>query len=272
MWDIMNEPLWNDYYNKASGDLKQQHEAEITAFVRYYLILVKKIDPVNALTVGYAFSSELEGSADLVDVLTFHNYSPTRSAIEAAYKTAEDVSKKYNKPVMNSETGCIARANPYDVVLQIAEKHHTGWYLFNLIIQGYWSEVHGIFYPDGTVRDPATVSAIMGFYRNRNLETMVRPLPNREGEANKALEAIEGALKDDPDSFRHKTQSTDKLLDAAEYAANLLESAEMVPMTIPPSAQIQYWRLQPPEKRDRAAIRAFAYKLGQELKKDRELY
>jgi hypothetical protein len=272
MWDIMNEPLWNDYYNNATGDVKKQHEAEITAFVRYYLTLVKKFDAVNALTVGYAFSSELEGSADLVDVLTFHDYMPTRSAIEAAYKTAEDVSKKYNKPMMNSETACIARANPYDVVLQIAQEHHTGWYLFNLIIQGYWGEVHGIFYPDGTVRDPAIISAIMGFYRNRDLSSTIRPVPNREGHAEKAIKAIEDSLKDDPDTFRHKAQSTDKVLEAAEYAANLLESSEMVPMIVPPSAQIQYWRSLPPEKRDRAAIRAFAYDLGLQLKKWCQLY
>jgi hypothetical protein len=272
MWDIMNEPLWNDYYNKSTGDEKKQHADEITAFVRYYVTYVKKIDSVNALTVGYAFSSELEGSADLVDVLTFHDYMPTRREIEAAYKIAEDVSKKYGKPMMNSETACIARANPYDVVLQIAEEHHTGWYLFNLIIGGYWGEVHGLFYPDGTVRDPAIISAVMGFYRNRDLNTIIRPVPNREGHAEKALKAIQDALADDPNTFRHTTQSTDKLLDAAEYAANLLESSEMVPMIVPPSAQIQYWRQLPPEKRDRAAIRAFAYDLGLQLKKWCQLY
>lgn len=168
MWDIMNEPLWNDYYNKAPGKEKQQREAEITAFVRYYIGYVKKIDPVNAVTVGYAFSSELQGSADLVDVLSFHDYTPTRAEVEAAYRTAEEVSKKYGKPVLNTETACIARANPYDEVLQIAQEHHMGWYLFNLMIGGYWGEVHGIFYPDGTVRDPSIVAAVMGFYRNRN--------------------------------------------------------------------------------------------------------
>ena len=272
MWDIMNEPLWNDYFNNANGEDKKQHGDQITAFVRYYVTFVKKVDPANATTVGYAFSKELEGSADLVDVLTFHDYTPTRSEIEAAYKIAEDAARKYNKPLMNSETACIARANPYDVVLQIAEQHHTGWYLFNLIIQGYWGEVHGLFYPDGTVRDPAIISAIMGFYRNRNLDTMIRPQPNREGHAEKALKAIEDALKDDPNTFRHTTQPTDKLLDAAEYAANLLESSEMVPMIVPPSAQIQYWRDQPSEKRDRAAIRAFAYDLGLQLKKWCQLY
>ncbi|MEJ2147381.1 MAG: hypothetical protein P8020_19845 [Acidobacteriota bacterium] len=29
------------------------------------------------------------------------------------------------------------------------------------MIQGYWGEIHGLFYPDGTIRDPATIAAIM---------------------------------------------------------------------------------------------------------------
>ena len=272
MWDIMNEPMTNDYVGHAAADQKQPRQDEITAFVRYYLGVVKKFDAANALTVGYNYSYQLEGSADLVDVLSFHEYTTLRSTIEASYKTAEDVSKKYGKPMLNTETACIARSNPYDVVLQISEEHKTGWYLFNLMIQGYWGEVHGLFYPDGTIRDPAIIAAVMGFYRNRDLNTMIRPVPNREGHAEKALKAIQDALGDDPNTFRHTTQPTDKLLDAAEYAANLLESAEMVPMIVPPSAQIQYWRQQPPEKRDRAAIRAFAYDLGLQLKKWCQLY
>lgn len=272
MWDVMNEPLWNDYYNKATGEEKQQHADEITAFVRYYLQLVKKIDPVNALTVGYAFPSELNGSADLVDVLSFHNYTPTRASVENAYRTAEEIGERFGKPILNTETGCIARANPYDEVLQIAAEHKTGWYLFNLMIGGYWGQIHGIFYPDGTVRDPSTIAAIMGFYRNRNLDTMVRAVPNREGQAEKAIQEIEDALKEDRSVFGHTPVSTDKILDAAEHAANLLEAAEMIPMNVPPTAQILYWRQQPPEKRDREAIRKFAYQLGLELKKDSQLY
>ena len=274
MWDIMNEPLWNDYYNNATGDTKQQHRAEIAAFVRHYLNFVKKIDPVNAVTVGYAFSSEMEDSADLVDVLSFHDYTPTRASVEDAYRTAEEIAKKYGKPLLNTETACIARANPYDEVLQIAEEHKTGWYLFNLMIGGYWGEVHGIFYPDGTVRDPSIVAAIMGFYRNRDLDTIVRALPNREGHAEKALQEIEDALKQDKGTLGHPraAASMERILDAAEHAANLLEAAQMVPMNVPPTAQILYWRRQPPEKLDREAIRKLAYELGLELKKDCQLY
>lgn len=77
--------------------------------------------------------------------------------------------------ILNTETACIARANPYDLALQIATAHKTGCYLFNLIIGGYWGEIYGIFYPEGTVRDPSIVAAIMGFYRNRDLNT-IRPI------------------------------------------------------------------------------------------------
>lgn len=272
MWDIMNEPFTNSYYEGASGDEKQQREAEITGFVRYYLSYVKKLDPANAVTVGYTFSSQLEPTADLVDVLSFHDYTTLRSTVESAYRTAEEVSRKVAKLILNTETGCIARGNPYDMGLEIAEKHKTGWYLFNLIIKGYWGEIHGLFYPDGTVRDPAIIAAVMGFYRNRDSNTIVKPVPNREGHADRALKDIEAALKDDPSSFGHTKTPTDKLLDAAEEAANLLEAAEMVPMYALPSAQIRFWRKQPPEKRDRDAIRVFVYDLGLTLKKSCLLY
>lgn len=43
-------------------------------------------------------------------------------------------------------------------------------------------------------------------------------------------------------------------------------------MDLPPSAQIEYWREQPPEKRDRDAIRAFTHELGLPLKKQCLLY
>lgn len=272
MWDIMNEPFTNDYYDRATGDEKKQHEAEITAFVRYYLTDVKKLDPVNAITVGYTFSRQLEPTADLVDVLTFHDYTNTRASVEEVYRIAEEVSKKIGKPMMNSETGCIARGNPYDMVLEIAQEHKTGWYLFNLIISGYWGEIHGLFYPDGTIRDPATIAAVMGFYRNRDVSKIIRPVPNREGAADRAVKAIEAALKGTQSDFRAARTPTDKILDAAEQAANLLEAAEMVPMYAPPTAQIRFWRAQPPEKRDQEAIRAFAYDLGLTLKKYCLLY
>ena len=272
MWDIMNEPLWNDYVNEAPAEAKEQRIAEITGFTRYYIAYVKKLDPKNAITVGHVLAEHLKGEADLVDVLSFHDYTGLRSTIEAAYDTAQAYATRYKKPMMNTETGCIARANPYDLVLQIAEERHTGWYIFNLMVSGYWGEIHGIFYPDGTIRDPAIVAAVMGFYRNRKLDTIIRPVPNREGHVTGAIRAIEAALNDNPSTFRYAANSLDQLLDAAETAANLLEAAEMVPMYVPPTARIRFWRDQPPEQRDRNAIRAFAYELGLLLKQQNQLY
>jgi hypothetical protein len=273
MWDIMNEPLTNAYWGRASSEDRPKREAEITDFLRHYLIYVKELDPVNATTVGYEKSVQLEPTADLVDVITFHEYTQTRASIELSYTTAEEVAKRLgNKPRINTETACIARANPYDVVLEISEKHKTGWYVFELMIQGYWGEVHGLVYPDGTIRDPAIIAALFGFYRNRDVNTMVKPAPNREGHAEKALKMNEAALHDDPSTFNHRNNPTDKILDAAEYAANLLESAEMVAMYELPSARIQYWRSLPETKRDREAIRSLAYDLGLTLKRYCQLY
>ncbi len=273
MWDIMNEPEMNDYIQQATTEEEPARKAEIGDFVRHYVTLVNKLDPVTATTVGYGTSSWVDQSADLVDVITYHDYMPTRALVEANLQHALDVAKANgNKPVVNTETACIARANPYDMVLQIMDEHRVGWYVFQLMITGYWGPVHGIFYPDGTIRDPSIVAAVMGFFRNRDLETMVRPEPNREGQANRALQDLQRALTQDHSVFGNRQSPTDSLLDAAEYAANLLESAEEVPMIVPPTAQIKYWRSLPEDQRPREKIREFAYQLGNELKKWNQIY
>jgi hypothetical protein len=153
------------------------------------------------------------------------------------------------------------------MALEICEQHHVGWYLFELMVHGYWGDVHGIVYPDGTVRDPAIVAAIYGFYRNRDVATRVRPNPNKEGHIHRALKLVQEALADDVTLFLHKRKSSDDLLEAAEYCANLLEGSEMVPMVEPPTVKILAWRRQKEEERDVIAIRAFTYELAQTLKK-----
>lgn len=274
MWDIMNEPLTNNYLGNQWNPKQPDRNQELTGFLRHYVSYVKEVDPVDATTVGYNLADQMEPTADLVDVLSFHEYTPLRSTIEQSYQTAEEISKKFgNKPILNTETGCISRANPYDVVLQISQEHKTGWYLYNLIIRGYWAQVQGIFYPDGTVRDPSTIAAIMGIYRNRNLKTIVVPVPDRENHCRETLDLIGSALKsNNRNVFRYTNTPTDTLLNAAEEAANLLESAEMVPMDIPPSAQILYWRNQPENERDASKIRAYTYQIGLKLKKACMIY
>jgi hypothetical protein len=267
MWDIMNEPTCNDYYRQATPEERSEHEAKIWRFVRHFSQFVKDVDPQNAITVGNTFIQDTEPTADLVDVISFHDYLETRGRVERSYAMAESLSAKYGKPLINSELACLCRSNPYDMALEICERHHVGWYLFDLMVHGYWGDVHGIVYPDGTVRDPSIVAAIYGFQRNRDAASRVRPNPNKEGHVQLALKLVESALTDSNVLFQHQRRSTDDLLEAAEYCANLLEGGEMVPMIDAPTVRILAWRRQPEAERDREAIRAFTYDLAQTLKR-----
>ncbi len=280
MWDIMNEPSWNDYCNQASEEEKPKRIAEISAFLSHFTKYVKSLDPVNAITIGHTFAKDIEWCTD-VDVFSFHDYLPTRAKVEESYILAEKLSKKYNKPVLNSEIACVCRANPYDMAIEICESHKMGWYVFELMISGGWRDVHGLVYPDGTVRDPSIIAAIYGWHRNRDLNTRIKENPNREGHVQKAIDQLQAAL----DTASRGTQEnrsarglrgreapistldTDAVLEAAEYCANLLEASQMVPMHEPPTAKIQFWRSQPAEQRDQEAIYKFALELGQTMKK-----
>lgn len=266
MWDIMNEPSCN-VWMRDSGENRSDYWAKINTFLEHYCKLVKELDPDGCITIGHTFPADLEPSAAWVDVITFHDYTETRARINNAYQTAIACGKKYDKPVINSEMCCLCRANPYDVAIEIAMKYKVGFYVFNLIAEGYWGEVHGLIYPDGTVRDPAGVAAMYGFFRNRG-PNRIKAKPNREGYVYKALELLKESLTDTTGLFNNIPRTADEILEAAEYAANLLEANEMVPMIDPPSARILDWRAMPPEEREShiEEIRAFAYDLGKILK------
>ncbi len=273
MWDLMNEPSWNDYHNQASEAEKPKREAEIQAFLAHFNQYVKSIDPTNATTIGHTFAKDLEWCTN-VDVFSFHDYSETRQKVESSYILAESLAKKYNKPLLNTEMACVCRANPYDVALEVAERHKVGWYVFQLMVTpGGWGDVHGLVYRDGTIRDPSIIAALYGWHRNRDLNTMIEENPNREGHVQKALDQLRAALGSGSRGRGGRGRgpaaplNTDAVLEAAEYCANLLEAAQMVPMREPPTARIQFWRSQPPEQRDQAAIRKFALELGQTLEK-----
>lgn len=90
MWSIIDEPVKNDYFMKATGDEKQKRIDEITSFVRYCLTYVRNLDLANALTVGYEFSSQLDVVADMEDVVSSHDYKPLRSEIEASHGPAPE--------------------------------------------------------------------------------------------------------------------------------------------------------------------------------------
>ena len=122
-------------------------------------------------------------------------------------------------------------------------------------------------YPDGTVRDPATVAAMMGLFRKKTPDR-IRHNANKEGKANEAIERIRRAMTDHTKTFEYTRRPTDELLEAMEWAANILECCELVPMIDPPTAKIIEWRMQDPDALDVTEIRRFAYRLVEELRKN----
>ena len=265
MWDVMNEPSCNNWYKDASKEEQPARWEKISRFLKHYCDLIRELDPDGCITIGHTTPDDLEPSNAWVDVISFHDYSETRARINHAYDVALEAGKQYGKPVINSETCCLCRANPYDVAIETAMQRNTGFYVFNLVSEGYWGEVHGLIYPDGTVRNPDAVAALYGFFRNRT-SSRIKAKPNREGYVYRALKLLEESLTDDTGLFRNTPRTTDEILEAAEYAANLMECNEIVPMIDPPSAKIADWRAMPKEERNLEEVRKFAYELGKILK------
>jgi hypothetical protein len=103
-----------------------------------------------------------------------------------------------------------------------------------MIVRKGWGPVHGVFYEDGTVRDPSIAAAIMGFFRKRSLD-ILPAVPDKEGWVTKIIQQSEKWLKDENKNWKEG-------LDIAETSANLLESAELAAMRIPPTWEVDTFR------------------------------
>lgn len=265
IWDLMNEPSCNSYFEEKTDEEEHEKRAnKFWDFIRYYKKLLEKIAPDNLATIGHTFARDVEPTIDCVDVISFHDYSGTEAGIKDQFELARSISEKYGIPYMNTETGCIARANPYETVIRYCNEYGCGFYIFELMIEGYWNDIHGIFYPDGTIRDPATIAAFFGCYRNRT-STAILPNPDRENNVKYCINLIRNAMKDNNSNcFTYSRGSVQELLNACERGANLLEACELVPMADPPTKHINMWRTE--EKPDIVSIRKFAYELAEKLK------
>ena len=265
MWDVMNEPTYNGWIGGATDPNEKQRRKDKTfEFIRRACALVKELDPGSHVTLGCTGHDEAERTADCVDVLSFHDYSSTRGEIEANYARMEELGRKTGKCVMQSETGCTAYGNGYDMALEACEQHKFGWFFFNLIIGGYTETFHGVFYDDGTVRDPAAVAAMMGCYRKRDLDGIIPAMPFKPGKEYR-LRAVVAVLRRAIRADIRDMNARKRLFVEMERAANYLESCDMVPMAMPPTARIEAWRKmdEPPI----AEVRSFAELLARELEK-----
>ena len=261
-WDIANEPgytnnfvTWydeepayvQDYQERPDMETLRYRQEKTWEIVRHFCKYVKSKDPDHDIGVGNIFIYETEASktAELVDVIVFHDYSSTRKRLREALEYAKKMGEKYGKPVLDNEMCCLARANPYDMSIELHNEYQTGWYLFELMIgKDMWSRVHGVVYPDGTIRDPSIVSAISGFFRNRG-ESAVRSDVNQEDYVRRACILAQRTLHAarQNQGFDH-SNDVENLLEACEYIANLLEAGELVPMAYPPTARIASYRRQ----------------------------
>ena len=181
----------------------------------------------------------MKETAPAVDVLSFHDYSSTRAEIRANIAEAQAFAASVHKPVFNSEIACIGRANPYDMALEEFNRGHMGWYLWELTITHEWGNVHGVFYPDGTVRDPSIVAAIMGFYRNRGPNVVLED-PDRERWVQRAVTGGKAWLASPAPNWNEG-------LKQGEIEANILEAAQLVPMREPPTRALELLRNAPPD-------------------------
>lgn len=267
MFDAMNEPLCSDYINKAPAEEREARKAKIWAFLNRRLDQIKTWAPDCLVTVGYTTAWEIEETtARKLDVLSFHCYNDRREVIRNNFQLAKEWGEKLGIQVINTETGCLARANSYEMALEACSEFGIGWFLFELMIHGRCVDEHGIFYADGTIRDAATIAAMFGCFRNRGVNVPVVPTnPNREGKVDAALELIRSALKEyTSDAFDYRRSDKKKLLDACEVAANLLEACELTPMSELPTARIEKFRRD--DDADLWEIRKFAVSLADRLK------
>lgn len=226
-WDAANEPD-----NGARAGSEERTRRLVIASKTADLL--HAIDHRTPVTIGCVHVACMKETASAVDVLSWHDYSATRADIRSAIAEAQAFAASIHKPVFNSEIGCIGRANPYDVSLEEFQKARMGWYLWELTVTHEWGDVHGVFYPDGSVRDPSIAAAIMGFFRNRTANTVLEN-PDRERWVQRAVAGGKAWLAQASPDWREG-------LKQAEIEANLLEAAQLVPMREPPTRTVALLR------------------------------
>lgn len=259
MFDVHNEPLATTYVLKCDDPSeKGRRLKQIWGFVRHFAQFVKTEDPETPITVGIDRVDQTDEIGECVDVLSFHDYSPTYGDIEKTYDRAHAYSSQYRKPVVISELGCPARGNPYDIAIQIANRYRTGYFLWELMIgRNFWHDRTGVIYPDGTVRDPSIICAINGFFRKREDETLEYNI-NSEGNVSKLLKRADEWLQEDGD----RESGIEILTTMAFY----LESGELVPMTRLPTNEV--WKLKTGDRIGAEAISNLMHQWMKVLEED----
>ena len=226
LWDVVNEP--------ESGGAGGRWDF-VKHFVGYF-----RSRSATPTTVGVGSVCSLEevgGLAAAVDVLSFHSYHSTWELGLQRTELALALGRQHAKPVFNSETGCIARANAFDQTMEQAARNGIGFAVWELMVSDCADCTdqrrykHGLMYVDGTTRDPAAVAAVRGVYLNRGDNPVAPPAvprPDVEGASTRTATAIDGWLRGGTGWAAPVPLYADgvALLDTA---ANLLEASGVAP-------------------------------------------
>ncbi len=263
LWDIMNNPSMSQYIVQSPDQERNERWLRIVTLVKNYTGRVRRWDDTNAITIGHAGLPDVKDTIEDVDVISFHNYYASTALQHRIYQQTKRYGEMVQKPVFICELGAPQRANPYDRAIYYADQYHVGWFIFQLMITGYWGSVQGIFYEDGTVRDPAAAAAALGIYRNRETD-LIPNAANRERAAEEAVRRVKAALAENTDIFDARSQPIDFVLDAAEFCANLLEANQLVPMNEPPTMMIEKIR----KNGNSLEARRLAYRLAKRLEEE----
>ncbi len=231
-WDAMNEP-------ECCALPPTPANLQRMRFAMHMANVFRDLDRRTPVTIGATFAPNMIAMGDSVDVLSYHNYGATRTAIREEIARAKEYAAKTGKPLINTEIACVGRANPYDVALQEHMNAHVGWYIWELMITKQWGTVHGVFYPDGSVRDPSIVAALFGMFRNRGPDVVPED-PDREGWVTRTVDGNRKWLAD-------ANASWEKGLDQAEISANLLEGSQLVALHELPTREVEQLRQGAPD-------------------------
>jgi hypothetical protein len=232
-WDAGNEPDWV----RPPEAMPNTNQPQRIAVAKFVATAFREFDHHTPVTIGCLFLTCTMETASFVDVLSYHDYSQTRAQIAADIVRGQKFAASVHKPLINTEMACVGRANPYDIEIEEHNKAHMGWFIWELMIAHYWGNVHGIFYADGTIRDPSIVAAVLGFYRNRGPNVVLEET-DREGITSGLLDDARKWLADvHPDYFAGMV--------LAETEANTLEAGQLVGLRDLPTRKVGMLRAGP---------------------------
>ena len=236
-WDVMNEPTSNISIWYAPEEEKEARLEKLWSFVGHFCDVLRETDSSAQLTCGVAEVAEIPRIVDKLDFISFHDYSPSRSAIRETVRQAQEYGEQYGKPILCTEMGCLARSNPYDMCIELYRELGVGFVIWELMIGcSMFPDIHGVVYGDGTVRDPSIAAALLGFYRNRSASA-ITSFVNKENHSTKVIVEAKSLLSEEVNPYDPQ-EYIDRLLLCAETIANELEAGELVPMMSLPSSKV----------------------------------